>query len=125
MDSKVFRGKNWKLASERKWLDEGIDKSTLGERVGSLVIGEKEYDVFPITDGFAAVEAIKEVAQKEYWVVNAAGGNVNRKIAARDENEACRRLEQICLDFNTVGVLYLVKEDGSSEKIASFDGHSK
>ena len=128
MPSFFFKGKNWKLASEKKWVEEDVDRASLTNRVGQVSIGGVDYDVFPMEGGFAAVESrepIQEPVQKVRWIVNAAGGNVNRQVSARDESEARKKLEQICEVFQTVGILYLVKEDGTSEKICAFSASKK
>lgn len=119
MLAKVFRGKNWKLASEQKWEEDNVRQESLGERVGCITFDSEEYGVHVVDDGFAAVKIVKEEVQKIRWIVNAAGGNINRHIAARDEVEARKRLEQICTDWKTVGVLYMWKEDGSLERICT------
>lgn len=128
MSSFVFRGKNWKLASEKRWVGDNVDSNLLKGRVGKTVIGGKEYEVFALDEGFAAVSDFpkassepREPSKKAQWVINVAGGNVNRFITAKDENEARKILEQVCQSFNSSGALFLVKEDGSTEKLYFFN----
>ena len=51
----IFAGKNWKLASPKKWVSASIllDETA---HVGELSINGKQYDIFKLNEGFAAKE---------------------------------------------------------------------
>jgi len=119
---RVFRGKNWKLAGEKKWLPEKV--STLLGKVGHVKFGDEDFDVHEVDDGFAAVPQI----EKEYvrpdiqYSINAGGGNWNVGVKAQDDEEAKSQLIKFCDIRNTVGTLYRVdNRDGSVVRIAGYN----
>lgn len=50
----VFVGKNWKLASDRKWSN--TNGFVSGDPIGSRMIKDNEYDVYKNGDGFIAIK---------------------------------------------------------------------
>ena len=53
----IFGGKNWKLASPKKWIPGNLVLDGFSA-VGELVLGGKSYTVFKLTEGFAAQEKL-------------------------------------------------------------------
>ena len=51
----IFGGKNWKLASPKKWVAASLSLDGLAA-VGELAINGKEYIIYKLTEGFAAKE---------------------------------------------------------------------
>ena len=98
----------------------------LKDKVGTINFDDEDCEVFEIQEGFAAV--LKQ--EKEYvpgirWIVNACGGNINRRVAADDEEEARERLIEICESWKTVGVLYRWNPDGSTDKVTTYGAKSR
>lgn len=54
----AFQGKNWKLASDRKWVESLV--FTSGESVGKRTIFGSQYEVYKTGSGFAAVKVTDE-----------------------------------------------------------------
>jgi hypothetical protein len=121
MLARVFRGKNWKLASEKKWSEEEVRSESVGDRIGITTFDDEEYEIYVFEDGFAALKASKEEAQGAKWIVNAAGGNITRCIFARNEEEALERLKEICTEWKSAGVLYLWKNPKELERVSVWD----
>lgn len=115
---KVFRGKNWKLASEKKWDDDQV--GALGDQVGTLVLNGEEHLIHLIEGGFAAVQNTKE-EPKPRWIANLMGGNKIQWVHAKDEAEARKRLETICNELKTIGTLFSLKEKDRTERVCTFD----
>jgi hypothetical protein len=56
----VFAGKNWKLASPKKWVPTtGLDLGSC-QKVGELTIHGKLYHVFKLNEGFAASQSASQ-----------------------------------------------------------------
>jgi hypothetical protein len=51
----VFAGKNWKLASPKKWVPMNLSLDGC-DIIGQITIAGKNYSVFRLPDGFAAYE---------------------------------------------------------------------
>ena len=52
----TFLGKNWKLASDKKWKEvTGFSQSDLGESVGTKTINKVDCDIYKASTGFIAI----------------------------------------------------------------------
>ena len=54
----MFAGKNWKLASPKKWVPTNLDFWADYAQVGELTINGKAYTIFKLAEGFAAKEKV-------------------------------------------------------------------
>jgi len=53
----MFSGKNWKLASDKKWKSSSsFATHDAGNKVGEKTIGTVLHDIFRVPDGFAAIK---------------------------------------------------------------------
>lgn len=119
----VFRGKNWKLASESKWKDEDID-TVPEDAVGTLKIGEMVYTVYMIPDGFCAFDETRAHSIPTSWHCGVMGGNVNFTLYTDDEAEAARKFRESCEHWKSFGTMYR-RTDTGLEKVMGYDGRPK
>lgn len=116
---KIFHGKNWKLAGEKKWQDDEFE-GELNDPVGVLQLNGELHQVHPHEDSFLAVKEVKEEPVRTIYQINAAGGNINTRITAGSPEEARNRFIQLCESWGVNGTLSVRVGTGPLEKLHSF-----
>lgn len=124
--ARVFHGKNWKLASPNKWIEA---KVSLLNKVGLVTLDGKEFDVFAVDGGFAAVPKAKDKERepKYYvprvrWIVNCNGGNRHTSVRGENLEEALENFQSLMKKWNTFGTLHRQDVDGTITKVATGGG---
>lgn len=121
---KYFAGKNWKLAGLNKWKDISLEETPDPEkRVAVFPLDGFEYHIFPHESGFIAVEPPPDKSLPK-WIVNAAGGNINRIICCEEEH-VMERAREIMDSFAVDAVVYRVSDDGSTAHFISLSKNVK
>ena len=120
MRVKVFQGKNWKLASDKKWVEADLD-----ERPDSGYVGVKSFDdeynsfsVYEIDGNFIAIEDAVSVRKYPRYVVQAAGGAI--RYGLLDLEEAKLALKETCKNLKTLGDVWLLEENTPAKKVFSY-----